>query len=144
MIQQKGFFGYNKVMNKISIPFARVAIFVIYFWFGILKVVGESPASEMVQSLFNLTMHKILPSLQFGHFLIAFGLLEMLIGIMFLIPKLDRISFTILVLHLFTTAMPLLLMKNMLWTKKWVPTLEAQYIIKNLAILGLGMFVVKR
>lgn len=131
-------------MQKISMPFARLAIFVIYFWFGFLKVVGESPASPMVKALFNQTTAKMFPSISFEQFIIIFGLFEMIIGIIFLIPKFERMALFLLSIHLFTTALPLFMMKEMIWTKSWVPTLEGQYIIKNLAIVGLAFFVYVR
>ena len=126
-------------MQKLNIKFARFAIFVIYFWFGLLKVIGESPATPMVKVLFENTTAKMLPSLPFSQFIIILGLFEMLIGILFLIPKLTKLVLVLLTLHLITTTMPLFLLPSMIWTKPWVPTLEGQYIIKNLAIIGLAL-----
>ena len=128
-------------MQKISIKFARLAIFIIYFWFGLLKLIGESPASPMVKALFNQTIAKILPALDFNQFMIAFAIFEMLIGILFLIPKFDKIAIFLLAIHMIMTALPLLLVPAMVWLKPFVPTLEGQYIIKNLAIIGLALSI---
>jgi hypothetical protein len=132
------------MIQKISTPFARFAIFAIYFWFGLLKLIGESPASPMVKTLFGETMGKMFQSLPFAQFMILFALFEMLIGVSFLIPKLDKLSFVLLALHLVTTTMPLFLLSGMIWTKPWVPTLEGQYIIKNLAIIGLALSIANK
>ncbi|MEK9185169.1 MAG: hypothetical protein AAB863_00145 [Patescibacteria group bacterium] len=128
-------------MQKISIKFARLAIFIIYFWFGLLKLIGESPASPMVKALFSQTTAKILPSLDFNQFMIAFAIFEMLIGILFLIPKFNKIAFFLLAIHIITTTLPLFMVPEMVWTKPFVPTLEGQYIIKNLAVIGLALHV---
>lgn len=128
-------------MYKLTIPLARFAIFVIYFWFGLLKVIGESPATPMVQTLFENTIAKFATFVDFGQFIILFGLFEMLIGIIFLIPRWENFAITLLTLHLITTAMPLLLVKEMVWTKPWIPTLEGQYIIKNIAIVALALSI---
>ena len=128
-------------MQKISIKFARFAIFVIYFWFGLLKLIGESPASPMVKVLFNQTLAKILLSLDFNQFMIAFAIFEMLIGILFLIPKFNKIAFFLLAIHIITTTLPLFMVPEMVWTKPFVPTIEGQYIIKNLAIIGLALSI---
>ena len=35
------------LFKRAFLPFARVALFVVFFWFGILKVFGLSPASPL-------------------------------------------------------------------------------------------------
>jgi uncharacterized membrane protein YkgB len=131
----------SNFLNKINLPLARFAIFLVYFWFGLLKVIGESPASSLVKSLFNQTIAQYTDVVTFSQFFILFGLFEMLIGILFLIPKLEKFAFPLLILHLITTAMPMVLLSKMVWTKPWVPALEGQYILKNILILSLGINV---
>jgi len=65
----------------------------------------------------------------------------MIIGICFLISKLDKLSITLLVFHLILTSLPLFLLSHLVWTKFGVPTLEGQYIIKNLVLLALGLSI---
>lgn len=125
------------LVRKVSIPVSRIAIFIVYFWFGLLKVLGLSPASPLVLSLLDRTMPFISPDA----FLIWFGLFEVLIGIIFLIPKFARAAIALLVIHLITTVMPLFLLKSSLWTGMMVPTLEGQYIIKNVLIVALAIVV---
>ncbi len=120
-----------------SLPISRLAIFVVYFWFGILKVLGLSPASPLVKALLERTMPFIGPS----EFLVIFGLFEVLIGIVFLIPRLERFAIALLVIHLITTVMPLFLLKSASWTGIMVPTLEGQYIIKNVLIVALAVVI---
>ena len=124
-------------MQKISTPFARIAIFVIYFWFGLLKVVGQSPASPMVKTLFDHTMGNFVHFITHGQFIIIFGIFEMIVGIAFLIPKFQKIAVALVAIHIITTTLPLFVLSKMIWVKFLVPTLEGQYIIKNVAIVGL-------
>lgn len=130
-------------MQNFSIRFARVSIFIIYFWFGLLKLVGESPANTMVKSLFDQTMGKMLPMLDFGQFIIAFAIFEIIIGILFLTPRYEKLGLVLLVLHIIMTTLPLYLVREMVWAKPFVPTLEGQYIIKNLAVLALALCIKK-
>ncbi len=118
--------------RKISVPLARFGIFVIFFWFGLLKVVGQSPATPLVQKLFESTIH----FMSFGTFIIAFGWLEVAIGILFLIKGAERIVIPILFLHMITTFMPLFFLPQETWSGFLIPTLEGQYIIKNLALIA--------
>ena len=49
-------------------PLARIAIFIVYFYFGVLKLAGHSPASPLAQALVAKTI-----GLQ--HFDLAFNIL---------------------------------------------------------------------
>lgn len=124
-------------IRKVSIPVSRLAVFVVYFWFGSLKVLGLSPASPLVLALLDRTMPFVSPDA----FLVWFGLFEVLIGVIFLIPRFARLAIALLVIHLVTTVMPLVLLKSSLWTGMMVPTLEGQYIIKNVLIVALAIVV---
>ena len=115
--------------------FGRLALFVVYFWFGLLKVVTDSPANPLVEAL----LKKTLPFVTFDHFIVGFGILEMVIGILFLFPRLTKWALLILLLHMATTIMPLFLLPAIAWQGWFVPTLEGQYMIKNLVIIALAL-----
>ena len=121
-----------RFFQRIWIPLARFGIFIIFFWFGALKVVGLSPASGVVERLFNETVTFI----AFPTFLVAFGVFECFIGILFLVRGAERVALPLLLLHMITTAGPLVLLPQETWSAFLVPTLEGQYIIKNLAIIA--------
>lgn len=124
-------------MRRISLPLARFAIFIIFFWFGALKVIGASPASPMVIELLHRTMPFINPTT----FLFYFGIYEMLIGITFLIPRIERLSIALLLPHLISTVLPLFLLTQLTWSGFLVPTMEGQYIIKNILIVALAISI---
>lgn len=118
--------------QRVSVPVARFALFVVFFWFGILKVLGLSPASGVVQRLFENTI----PFMSFGLFLVLFGLFECLIGLLFLIKGVERVVIPLLLVHMITTFGPLVFLPSETWQAFLVPTLEGQYIIKNLVIIA--------
>lgn len=116
---------------------ARLAFFLIFFWFGLLKALGLSPASELVENLFNATfLSSLLP---FEAFYILFAYFEMVIGFMFLFPKLTRLAFVVFIAHLVMTTMPLAMLPREVWAAPFAPTLEGQYIVKNIALLALAL-----
>jgi len=119
----------------------RISLFIIYFWFGILKLLGLSPATPLVLELFDKTIARTLPFISFDQFTIAFALFEMLIGVMFLFPRLFKITALIFLAHMGMTSAPLLLVPKEVWTSFLVPTLEGQYIIKNLALISVVGFL---
>lgn len=111
----------------------------IYIWFGMLKVLDLSPATPLVSALAERTI----PFVDFSSFIICFGLLEIMIGLLWLVRGWERLALAVMALHLVTTALPLLLLPNVAWSQLFVPTLEGQYVIKNLALLAVGLLVVK-
>lgn len=118
--------------GSIGLWLNRLALFVVYGWFGVLKIVAISPANPLVASLLEKTM----PFLTFSQFIIGFGIFEVLIGFLFLIPRWEKVGLILLVIHLGTTIMPLFLLPAIAWQAPFVPTLEGQYIIKNILIVA--------
>lgn len=119
--------------KKIQPSFARIALFVVYFWFGILKILDTSPANPLIMQL----QQKTLSFLTFHQFIIFFSLYEMLIGILFLFSRFDRLTILLFILHMATTFMPLVFLPQVTWQGFLTPTLEGQYIIKNLVLIAL-------
>jgi len=118
--------------RRVADPLARLGLFIVYFWFGALKVFGASPATPLVQSLFEHTIS----FMQFETFIVLFGLFEMLIGVLFIFKGYERIVMPLLLLHMITTAMPLFVIPEATWSGFLVPTLEGQYIVKNIMLIA--------
>lgn len=126
-------YGVINFAKKAHPYFARFALFVVYFWFGILKILDTSPANPLVMQL----QEKTLPFLTFHQFIIFFSLYEMLIGILFLFSKFDRLTIILFIAHMVTTLMPLVFLPEVAWQGFMTPTLEGQYMIKNLVLIAL-------
>ena len=127
-------------LRKISWPLSRFSLFIIYVWFGALKVFATSPANPLVAAL----LAKTLPFLTFNQFIVGLGVYEMIIGICFLIPGLERAAVLLLIPHMITTFMPLILLPEVTWHGFMEPTLEGQYIVKNLLIISLAFVMAAR
>jgi uncharacterized membrane protein YkgB len=113
---------------------ARLALFIIFFWFGFIKLIGVSPASPLAQALTAKTV-----GLEYFDILFAaIALLECLIGILFLFPKSVRFTLPLLFFHMVIVCGPLVLVPELTWQSAFVPTLEGQYIIKNLVVIAVA------
>lgn len=126
-----------KTLRSVSIPLARGGLFVVYFWFGALKLFDTSPANPLIADL----LEKTLPFITFEQFIFFFGIFEMAIGICFLIPGLERAAIALLIPHMVTTFLPLVLLPAVTWQNFLTPTLEGQYIVKNLVIIALAFSI---
>jgi uncharacterized membrane protein YkgB len=128
-------FKFISFCQRNWIAIARFSIAVVFIWFGGLKVLGLSPASNLVHSLFDSSVSFI----SFDLFYKLFSWFEVLIGILILIPKMTRIVIPLLFLHMITTFGPLILLPSESWSGFMVPTLVGQYIIKNLVIIAVAL-----
>ena len=119
--------------------FARFSLFVIYAWFGILKVLGISPAGSFVEELFKSSF---LPNIiGFDSFYVLFSWFEVLLGIAFLFPKITKYVFPIFLMHMAMTMLPLILLPQLIWQNGLGLTMEGQYIIKNIGLIALVLYL---
>jgi hypothetical protein len=131
---------YISFAKRYSAPIARVALFVIYFYFGFLKLIGQSPASTLA-----IGFAEKMGMANYSHALfMGLATIECLIGLLILFPRLTRLALFIMLGHMILVCAPLLLYPEAVWTRPFVPNLEGQYIIKNAALVALALGLVAR
>jgi uncharacterized membrane protein YkgB len=111
---------------------SRLALFVVYFWFGVVKLLGQSEAAGLARAL----MAKTIGVAHFGLLFNGVAVLECVIGVMCLVPGSVRPLLSLLVLHMTLVCAPLVLVPERTWQSFLVPTMEGQYIIKNVLIVA--------
>lgn len=124
-----------RFLRKWSLPIARVSIFIVFFWFGLLKLLDISQAEPVAIALSAKTIG-------LEHFELVFKILaifECIIGILFLIPKATRVVIALLLFHMAVVCSTLFLVPELTWQKPLVPTLAGQYILKNMVIIALAL-----
>jgi uncharacterized membrane protein YphA (DoxX/SURF4 family) len=122
----------SKILNRI-IWVNRVALFVVFYWFGFLKLANISPAEGLVTSLHKITLS---PLIDIESFLIVLGVLECFIGLLWLVPKATKWAFVLFCAQIFATFLPLLLCPAETWQNIMVLTLTGQYIVKNVVLIA--------
>mgnify|MGYP006969364929 CR=1 FL=1 len=121
-------------MERIGVRLLRYSLAVVFVWFGALKLVGMSPAEDLVRA----TVYWVSGDL----FLPVLGVWEVLIGLFLLYRPTIRIALALLFLQMPGTVLPLFLLPDVAFTS--IPfglTLEGQYIIKNLALVSAAIVV---
>ncbi|MDH4090154.1 MAG: DoxX family membrane protein [Cyclobacteriaceae bacterium] len=117
------------------ITILRVSIGIIYVWFGILKFFpGVSPAEDLAKDTIQLlTFNFIQPNLA----LLLLALWETGVGIMMIGGIYTKLALRIVLVHMFCTFTPLLLLSDLSFTSAPIAlTLIGQYIIKNIVIVS--------
>lgn len=128
----------SKLTKLDPVWYGRASLAVVYVWFGAVKLLGLSAATPLVIALFDRTLAWLLP---FSLFFALFSLAEVILGFAFLVPKLDKFTKWLFLGHMLMTMSPLVLLPDQAWQSFLVPTLEGQYILKNLCLLALGWFI---
>ena len=122
-------------MKRYGYLILRIAVAVIFIWFGALKFFpGLSPATDLVKR----TVYWFRPQV----FIPILASWEVLIGICLLFRPLIRIALFLLFLQMGGTFLPLIILPQATWIRfPYAPTLEGQYILKNLVIIGAALVI---
>jgi len=127
-----------KHMKTWGIPAVRISFAIIFFWFGILKPLGLSSAIPIVEATVSW-----LPFFEPNIWVNIIGWWEVAIGVLFLFKKTTRIAIGLLFLQMSGTFMPLLFLPEVVYQNNnvFLPTMEGQYIIKNLMVISAALVV---
>jgi uncharacterized membrane protein YkgB len=118
----------------------RLSLFVIFFWFGALKVFSASPAESLVTHLHQLTLQSVIP---IHTFLITLGFIECAIGILWLIPRFTKVVIIIFTAQMATTFLPLIILPRETWHNIMILSLSGQYILKNIVLVACAFTIYK-
>jgi uncharacterized membrane protein YphA (DoxX/SURF4 family) len=130
----------TRTLARIGVPVLRVALGVIFFWFGVLKFFPNlSPAETLAaRTIQQLSFGVIQPAVS----LPVLATWESVIGIGLILNRGMRMILLLLVVHMAGTFTPLLFFPGETFTSfPLVPTLEGQYIIKNLVLIAAAIVV---
>ena len=118
----------------------RIPIFIIFFWFGLLKIIDLSPAQQLVKD----TVYWM-PFLSAASWTYVIGIWEVLIAICFLFKRTTLIAMILLFLQMSGTFLPLVILPEITFqnSNPFLPTLEGQYIIKNIIIITAALMIGK-
>ncbi len=130
----------TRVMARYGIVLLRVSVGIVFFWFGILKFFPTlSPAEDLAaRTISTLTFGLVGPQIS----LPVLAAWEVLIGLGLITGLFMRATLLLLVLQMLGTITPLFLFPAETWTVFPIaPTLEGQYIIKNLVLVSAGIVI---
>lgn len=117
----------------------RYSLAIVFIWFGVLKPFGLSPAEPLLRATVRW-----MPLLNEDAWLVVIGWWEVAIGVMFLFNTTVRVAIALLALQMVGTIMPLFILPHTTFQAgrvPYAPTMEGQYIIKNLLIISAAMVI---
>ena len=116
----------------------RIPLFVIFFWFGLLKIINLSPAQNLV-----IDTVYWMPFFEAESWTIIIGYWEVLIAILFMFKRTTFFAMVLLLLQMTGTFLPLIILPEVTFqnSNPFLPTLEGQYIIKNIIIITAALII---
>lgn len=127
-------------MAHYGILLLRISLGIVFFWFGILKFFpGLSPAQDLAVRTIHILTFGLIPD----HIsIILLAAWETLIGLGLLLGIFIRATLFLLWLQMLGAMTPLFLLPQDAFTHiPYAPTLEGQYIIKNLVLISAGIVI---
>ncbi len=127
-------------MARHGVTLTRLALGLVFLWFGAIKIVpGWSPAADLaVRTIDRLTFGMVGPETA----LPVLAAWESAIGLGLLTGKLLRATLFLLFVQLLGTLTPLVIFPSETFVAfQYAPTLEGQYIVKNLVLVTAGIVV---
>jgi uncharacterized membrane protein YkgB len=127
-------------MARYGISILRISLGVIFLWFGVLKFFpGLSPATALAGRTVEAITGGLVGA---GMGVMILAAWEVLIGLGLLTGVAMRATLALLFVQMLGTITPLFFFPNELFTRfPYAPTLEGQYIIKNLVLVAAGIVI---
>jgi uncharacterized membrane protein YphA (DoxX/SURF4 family) len=138
---------FEKIENRIidwmavnGIYLLRISIGIIFFWFGFQKFFpGISSAEDIATRTIDVLSFGVV---QAPYSMPILATWETLIGLGFLTGKFLRVTIILLYLQMAGTIFPLFVFPDETFYKvPFIPTIEGQYIIKNIIILSAALVI---
>lgn len=127
-------------MARRGVLITRIALGIVFLWFGVIKFVPDwSPAADLAtRTITKMSFGMVPPSLS----LPILAAWESAIGIGLLSGRFLRTTLLLLFVQMPGTMMPLFLFPHEAFRAfPYAPTIEGQYIIKNLVLVGAAIVV---
>lgn len=125
-------------MARYGLLLLRLSLGLVFLWFGFLKFFpGLSPAQDLATRTIEVLSFGLIPP-QVSIYILAVW--ECLIGLGLLFGRFMRATLLLLFLQMLGTITPIFLFPNEVFVRiPYAPTLEGQYIIKNMVLISAGL-----
>lgn len=127
-------------MARWGVLLLRISLGLVFLWFGVLKFIpGLSPAQDLASRTIAILSFGMIPS-STALFLLAAW--EVLIGLGLITGLFMRVTLLLLFGQMLGTMTPMLFFPDEVFAVFPIaPTLEGQYIIKNLVLISAGIVI---
>lgn len=122
-------------LERYGITFLRIAVAVVFIWFGLLKVIGRSPVEDLVKDTIYF-----LPQ---DTFFLVLGVWEIIIGVGLLIPVALRLTLFLFWLQMAGTFLTLIILPGRSFQdgNPFLLAVTGEFVVKNLVLIAAGLVI---
>ncbi len=127
-------------MARHGLPLLRISVGIVFLWFGALKFFpGLSPAQDLALRTMDVLTFGLVPA---RVAIVVLAAWECLIGVGLVFGVFLRATLLLLFVQMLGTMTPIFLFPAEVFTRiPYAPTLEGQYILKNLVLISAGLVI---
>jgi putative oxidoreductase len=127
--------AFTSFARQHSITILRVALGIVFVWFGVLKVTGHSPVEDLVIAT--------VPWAPEDYVVTGLGIYEIAIGLGLLAAILLRVVLILFWLQLFGTFLVLVMHPSLAFQggNPFLLTVEGEFVVKNIVLIAAGLVV---
>ena len=121
-------------MHRWAIPALRVALGLVFLWFGTLKIFGLSPVADLINATYSFFPNG---------FMIFLGVWEILIGLGLIFKIFLRATLALLWLQMLGTLVASILSPSLFFDGRNILklTLYGEFVVKNLVLIAAGLVI---
>ncbi|HET6391188.1 MAG TPA: DoxX family protein [Blastococcus sp.] len=124
-----------EVNQRIAPTLLRLALSVVFVWFGALKLVGSSPVHDLIAQ----TLPFVDPDLAVP----VLGAVEIVLGLVLAAGVLPRITLLVLSGHLAGTFLTFVTASELMWTSNPLElTADGEFVVKNLVLITAALVLI--
>ena len=112
----------------------RLALAVVFVWFGALKVVGVSPVHDLLAST--------LPFLDPDVVVPALGVVEVAIGLALALGRFPRLTLLVMIGHLSGTFLTFVTAAHLMWAGPLQLSGDGEFVVKNFVLITAGLLLI--
>ena len=122
-------------MERYGVTVLRVAVAIVFIWFGALKVIDRSPVEGLVKDTIFF-----LPE---DTFFVVIGVWEIIIGVGLLVPVLLRLTLALFWLQMAGTFLSLIVLPDRAFQdgNPLLLDVTGEFIVKNLVLIAAGLVI---
>jgi uncharacterized membrane protein YkgB len=123
------------LLHRWSITALRVALGLVFLWFGALKILGVSPVEKLI--------HQSYPFLPLHQFMGILGIWEMLVGMGLFLRRGLRCTLILMWFHLTGTFLAVCLAPREFFSRgiPFFLTVDGEFVIKNMILIAAGLVI---
>lgn len=127
-------------MARYGVMLLRISLGIVFFWFGFLKFFpGLSPAQDLAaRTISTLSFGIVQPNISIP----VLAAWETVIGLGLITGRFMRATLLLLFVQMIGTILPIFFFPGEVFVRfPYAPTLEGQYIIKNLVLISAAIVI---